>query len=495
MTANHKRIRIKLHLFGRRGLRANRSSGILLTILIDGSILGLNILDPKGITELLGKSVREYEKVQFLLSSFVVLFLCLVNFRKEKMAQPRLSNGRFAPNPNNPNPKKRKPKVKQLHTVIQPINLPRQKTFYTIVLDCSVSMRSLRQAAIEAFNARVDALKQSAAQYNQDAYVSLLTFGTTVYPNHFNNVPINEVKRLTTNDYNPNDGATALLDGVGAGLERCGATVIGANDAFLVEVITDGYENNSKVYSGHASYGRKSLVHLLQQCQGRGNYTIVFQVPKGQYKQALHHSYNIPLDNICEWETTVQGTQDATVATQTALSSYMQSRERGQKMSTAFYAPVDMSKVSSKDLHNKLTNICYKFKTFEVGKEQDIKEFVEEKTKRPFVIGSAYYQLTKSEKVQPSKDILIMEKPTPGVGKNVSPAIWGGQEARNLIGLKNGVDNQVDPFNLANYLIFIKSTSVNRKLVRGTKLLFDLTATSHASPTWGTVEPPLLANA
>lgn len=50
---------------------------------------------------------------------------------------------------------------------------------------------------------------------------------------------------------------------------------------------------------------------------------------------------------------------------------------------------------------------------------------------------------------------------------------WSGMPGRALVGLPtDGVTySKVNPGNHANYDIFVKSNSVNRKLVRGTTLL------------------------
>jgi len=96
-------------------------------------------------------------------------------------------------------------------------------------------------------------------------------------------------------------------------------------------------------------------------------------------------------------------------------------------------------------------------------KEEVIKDFVEKKTRRPYVIGTAYYQLMKTEKVQAGKGVILVEK-----GK---PQVWAGQAARAMIGLPAGSDAKVEPGNHANYDIYVQSTSVNRKLPRGTKLI------------------------
>ncbi len=91
---------------------------------------------------------------------------------------------------------------------------------------------------------------------------------------------------------------------------------------------------------------------------------------------------------------------------------------------------------------------------------------MEEKTKSPYIPGSVFYQLTKTEKIQPQKMVLIMKKGGKG--------IYGGDEARGLIGLpasEDWIEAKVKPGNHANFEIFVQSSSINRKLVRGTKVL------------------------
>jgi hypothetical protein len=51
-------------------------------------------------------------------------------------------------------------------------------------------------------------------------------------------------------------------------------------------------------------------------------------------------------------------------------------------------------------------------------------------------------------------------------------AIYGGTQARQLIGCPMNTSFKIKPGNLADYEIYIKSTSVNRKLVPGTKVLY-----------------------
>lgn len=79
--------------------------------------------------------------------------------------------------------------------------------------------------------------------------------------------------------------------------------------------------------------------------------------------------------------------------------------------------------------------------------------------------GGAFYQLSKSEKVQARKQIAVLEKKT--------DRVYTGPEARALLGLPN-TEVRVKPDHNDDFTIFVQSTSVNRKLVPNTRLLLML---------------------
>lgn len=118
------------------------------------------------------------------------------------------------------------------------------------------------------------------------------------------------------------------------------------------------------------------------------------------------------------------------------------------------------------------------FKVYTVPRESEISPFVESKTSRDYVIGQAYFQLTKPELLRRDRRILLMDDE----GK-----VWGGQEAKRLIGLPMNQDAEITPKHSGNgkFTVFVESRSVNRKLVRGTKLLVDTAKTVNETPTWG----------
>lgn len=65
---------------------------------------------------------------------------------------------------------------------------------------------------------------------------------------------------------------------------------------------------------------------------------------------------------------------------------------------------------------------------------------------------------------------------------------FSGDEARALLGLKPGERGKVHAVALDRFLVFIQSTSYNRKLVPGTKLLYEV-------PDWDYAGEPAAAAA
>ena len=353
-------------------------------------------------------------------------------------------------------------------------------THYILVLDASSSIGhyGLTQAVRDAANRRIETLKKESEAFTDHKYTfSFITFAYNTQVHHkFAHQSV--FPKIDNTNYTPY-GDTALYDGIADAIALGETASLGENDAVLIEVITDGQENCSKRWMipgrGYSFYNKGNLSAYILRQINTGKWTFVMQVPNERSRN-LMQSIGIPEDNIIVWETSRVGTQVAEEKTSGGIKCFTTSRRAGATASSTFFQAVDLSKVQSKDL-NKLTNLAHRFKTLVVDKETPIKDFIENKAKVQYVIGAAYYELTKVELVQPTKNILIMEK-----GKT---AIYGGAEARKLLGIDSVNNYKLDPFNLSKYKIFIESTSVNRVLVRGTTVLLDTEKWTHSKPTWG----------
>ena len=106
-----------------------------------------------------------------------------------------------------------------------------------------------------------------------------------------------------------------------------------------------------------------------------------------------------------------------------------------------------------------------RFQVLEVGKDIDIKGFVLDNGLR-FKTGRGFYEFTKRENIQHYKEVVLMDRKTGDM--------FSGRKAREMIGLPEGTDARLSPTALAQYRVFVQSTSANRKLVGGTGFLYEV---------------------
>jgi hypothetical protein len=327
-----------------------------------------------------------------------------------------------------------------------------------IVMDDSGSMGSISQQAWAALSRTVQDLRDAALRTGQETLLSLVMFGSSVEA-RFVDVPVS--RAVLPTHYDPQQSSTALWDGIAGGIdaiERHGVLSPGADVSYLVIVITDGGENSSRRTT------HRGLNERIAQLVTTDRWTVTAQVPPRTKSNFLACLPAVGEGNVEEWEQTVRGVEVAAQSRSAGISTYVTARASGQTSVRTFYT--DASGLTSQAVQNHLTDVSSQVTVWEVKKEADIRPFVEARTpQQPYVPGAAFYQLTKTEKkVQPYKQLLIMKKGE----KNV----YGGAEARRLLGLPGNDTVRIVPRNHGDWDIFVQSTSVNRKLVRGTRLLY-----------------------
>ncbi len=326
--------------------------------------------------------------------------------------------------------------------------------------DHSRSMWNISKAAARDYNNNILAIQQAAKTNNLDTIVSVVKCGVgsrALVEREATNSNVHVIRPILESSYIADGSATPLWDSVGDLIETM-SSVPDANDpevSFLVMVITDGEENSSKKWNA------VKLSATIRELQASDRWTFVFRVPRG-YSKTLAR-FGIPEGNILEWDQTERGVEVASVATATAMSSYFSNRSMGVRSTTRFYA--DLSDLTTTEVKQVLDNISSKVTSFFVQPNQDgmaIRPFMEAYV--PFKTGTAFYQLTKTEKVQESKQICLRDRTT--------GAIYTGTNARDLLSLPHYGAITLSPHNLGNYDVFVQSTSVNRKLVANTTVLY-----------------------
>lgn len=334
-----------------------------------------------------------------------------------------------------------------------------------VLLDDSGSMDNCYTTAVQQLENSLQKLKETAAAANQKTLVTMYLFSDRV-ARIKDQQPI---EQLTTLDRSfRRGGRTMLIDATVEAIRyiRSRPVAKDTDTAYLVLCATDGGDN-------HTSYGPEFLKKLVQDIQATDLWTLAFMVPPGTKRRTERNG--IPEGNIIEWENTKRGAEVAFAAVGHALDSYSAVRSAGFTSTKKFFVKTDLSALTKTEVTQKLQQLGnFKFATVE--KEQAINEFAAEKTGKPYVTGSLFYALTKKETVQASKDVLLVEKGT--------KVVYGGPQARAMLGLPVGQEATVDPGNHSNWDVYVKSTSYNRILVRGTKVLIDTSKVVPDAETW-----------
>ena len=317
-----------------------------------------------------------------------------------------------------------------------------------IVLDKSSSMHSLTQETIKVADETVRHLAElsGSSVHDQETRATVYTFSD---PQDIECVYYDkDVLRLPSiaGFYKPY-GNTALIDATLKAIDDLSRTATLYGDhAFLLYVLTDGEENRSTNYP-------RVLQQKLQSLDDR--WTVAALVPT-QYAADKARNLGFSAGNISVWKTSKQGMVEVGRVIQQANENYMVARSQGIRSTKGLF-DLDVSNLTKRNVSSVATKLSTdEYDTFPVTSDADIKKTVEALTRRPYRIHSTYYELTKSEEVQPQKDVIVREKSTGVVFKG----------ARSLLNLPDYTVT-VRPKEHPLYDIFIESTSHNRKLKAG----------------------------
>lgn len=124
-------------------------------------------------------------------------------------------------------------------------------------------MGSIYYQALSGVNETLSTIRQAQKEHPELLqYVSLASFsaGNNFLNRIYSAVPISEAHDITKEDY-PLLGYTALYDAIGSCISELQQKT-GHGDIVLVTIITDGYENASRTWSGPQI---KSLIEELRQ--------------------------------------------------------------------------------------------------------------------------------------------------------------------------------------------------------------------------------------
>lgn len=323
-----------------------------------------------------------------------------------------------------------------------------------LVLDASTSMAPYQHDLVKVADSQIEHLARRSRELDQETRISVWTFAD---PSNINCVVWDkDVLRLPSiaQYYRPM-GNTAFIDATLQSIRDLAETPERYGDhSFLIYVLTDGEENRSI----------NSAYTLQQQLKGlKDHWTLAALVPNAR---GMHEAkkFGFPAGNIEIWNAnSAQGVAEAGDRVRAATDSYMQARATGVRSTRSLFSTdataVNVQTISQAGL-KPLAKGTYVL--VPVPTDSVIKDFTEQAGFK-YQVGRGFYQLMKTETIQSTKDIMV-------VGKKDSK-VYSGRDARQMIGLPD-MDVRVKPDYNADFVIYVQSTSVNRKLPAGTKYLY-----------------------
>lgn len=325
-----------------------------------------------------------------------------------------------------------------------------------LVLDASSSMSGVSRELVKVADNQIAYLAQRSQELDQETRITVYSFANRqrvdclIYDKDVLRVPsIAEVYRPA--------GMTALIDGTLLALNDLAMTPEKYGDhSFLVYVLTDGMENDSRARPHELSAKIASLPD---------HWTIAAFVPDqtGVYEAKR---FGFPAQNIAVWDTTARGIDEVGLRIRETTETFMQARGHARATGTTFRGTRSLFTLKDPNLREVQRNLTplqtRDFRLYPVGRKCRIDEFVNNYHRDGYRVGKAFYELSKREKIQPQKQIAIKS--------NRDGMVYAGREARDLLGLPHD-HVTVSPNDNPDYKVFVQSTSVNRNLMPDTELL------------------------
>ncbi|WP_330300212.1 vWA domain-containing protein [Streptomyces sp. NBC_00503] len=332
-----------------------------------------------------------------------------------------------------------------------------------LVLDASSSMSHLSGKVVEVADQQISYLARRSQELDQETRVTVYVFADKVscviYDKDVLRMPsLKQMYRV--------GGMTALLAATLKSQRELAQTAqLYGDHSFLTFVLTDGQENASHRCPDAPTRDPRELVQAVAKMveTQEDNWTLAVLVPDQMGKREAMQC-GFPKNNIAMWDaTSTQGLEEAGQVIQEATEKFMVGRTKGIRGSRAVFSTgaetVNKDTIKAAGLTPANPS---EYQLIPVAREAAIRDWVVE-SGHNYRTGCAFYQLSKSEKIQARKQIAVLEKKT--------DRVYTGPEARAVLGLPDA-EVRIKPDHNDDFTIFVQSTSVNRKLVPNTRLLF-----------------------
>ncbi len=339
-------------------------------------------------------------------------------------------------------------------------------------VDESLSMKHLKDVTVRVFDNFIAHLAASSRANGQETRVSVYFFNS--YGTERCVIWDMDVLRVPSlaGLYHPT-GNTALLRAFMLAMGDIELVSQKYGDhSFLVMGFTDGEENHS-VQPYWDNIARARLIADVGRVIATApeNVTCGLMVPN---QAAVHEAkrFGFPAGNISIWDpNSEQGIEEAGRVMREVADLYMAGRAQGVRGYSAssggsrgLFQVRDFTAAEVTSTLTPLARDSYVVLTVPGGPRDtvEIRPFVEGSGLR-YAQGCAFYQPVKAVKVQSYKGVIVEHE-----GR-----YYTGEAARQLLGLPSH-DVTVNPGHKPGMTIFFQSTSVNRKLFGGTRLVVRL---------------------
>lgn len=202
--------------------------------------------------------------------------------------------------------------------------------YVALVLDKSSSMKPITDEIINMFNENINTLKEETK--DMETKVCLIVFSTY---NEQEQVlwckSIGDVKLLNRGNYIPH-GMTAMYDAIGYTLNRLSEETKNSTEdiSFLVTVISDGEENNSKAYTA------KRISAMINERNEDGRWTITY-IGANQDLSVVSKDIKVRADATLAFEADAAGTRFMSNISSTGIKKYYDGRRKGYTSIEAMY--------------------------------------------------------------------------------------------------------------------------------------------------------------
>lgn len=198
------------------------------------------------------------------------------------------------------------------------------ETHFAFILDESSSMHALRDEMISVFNEQINTIRND----HSDSGLVTVSFSTFDY-NHkelYFMSSVDSIEDLTTDTYIPS-GVTAMYDCVGSVVSK----LVKFDDkdkniAFVVIILSDGYENASHTYNS------KSIAELIAPLAETNRWEFVY-IGANQDLSIATKAMGIKPNCSTSYEPTTSGLEKLSVNMSVATSNVLRSRSIGNETS------------------------------------------------------------------------------------------------------------------------------------------------------------------